>query len=652
MSLKQLTEEQVRSFPIEAKDRWWLEHVYRGDTPQMTVRVVLLGFLLGGVLSITNLYVGAKIGASLGTSITAVVLAFMVFRGLSRLGLARNYNILEGTILQSIACSAGFMSSPLTASMAAFMVVTNAVIPAWQMILWLIGLSILGVLFAIPFKRRFINDTQSAFPEGRACGVVLEALHQEMNNDLAAAPGLTGSSSQNAMRPAKLLVFSAIAAGMVKLLQSSVLLEKLRLGFLAIPEVLDAWYYRIAARDDLWIPAISKISLRELTIRPTLDVAMIGVGGLIGIRTCFSLLVGAVINYFVLAPWMIHRGDIVSRVGPDGLLMVGFRAITTWSLWCGVALMTAASLWSFLADSRASLAGLRRAFARGQSKTDDPIGHIEIPLWVFCIATPLVATGMVIMANAFFGVQVWLAACTIPMVFVLTMIAVNATALTSITPHGALGKITQLACGVLAPRNITTNIAAAGLSAEVAFQASNVIQNMKPGYMLGARPRLQAIGHLIGAVAGALFGVGVFYNVFMKGQPFALVTEEYPFPAVVVWKAVAEALTGGLSGLATSALFGAAAGAVIGVLLEIARRRLGSRMPLSAVGMGLAFIIPFDISLAMFAGAFFFWFCGRIRPAPGKWLNDVVVANQDSICAGLVAGAAIVGIGASAVEAF
>ena len=77
-----------------------------------------------------------------------------------------------------------------------------------------------------------------------------------------------------------------------------------------------------------------------------------------------------------------------------------------------------------------------------------------------------------------------------------TLIGVNSTALTAITPTGALGKLTQLTYSVLAPKNITTNISTAAITAEVAGHASNLLMDIKPGYMLGAKPRQQAIGHV------------------------------------------------------------------------------------------------------------------------------------------------------------
>ncbi|MCP4251346.1 MAG: OPT family oligopeptide transporter [bacterium] len=638
MAIEHLTDDQVRTMTVEEKDRWWLEKVYKGDVPQMTARVVISGFLLGGLLSITNLYVGAKAGWSLGVAITAVIMAFVMFKALSRIGLGANYHVLESNILQSIACSAGYMNGPLIASMAAYMMITDRVIPWWQMIMWLIGLMLLGVLFAFPMKRRFINDEQLPFPEGRACGVVMDTLHAE-------------ASGKSAL-PAKLLVIFTLIAGVLKLGQWHILhnaLAKIRLGFLHVPEYLDDWYYRLADKYGWWIPNIAGTPLRELTIRPEFDIAMIGAGGLMGIRTGVSLLVGALINYFILAPIMIQRGDIAATTDAAGVVHVGFRAITTWSLWCGVAMMTTASLLAFFAKPQMFVSAFK-GLARAGKRTEDCLKQVELPLWVSVVGVPIVGAYLVWIANWFFGVQIWMGIIAVPMVFIFALIGVNSTALTSITPTGPLGKITQLVYGGIAPGNITTNIATAGISAEVAGSASNLIQNIKPGYMLGGKPRLQAIGHVIGAFSGAIFSVAVFYPVFLKGNPGGLVTEQYPYPAATVWRAVAEILTEGISQLPTTALWAAVIGAVLGIVLEIIRMVSKGKFPLTPVGIGLAFVISFQICLAMFFGSFIFWVCGKLWPKPEQRMNDVFVQNQESICAGIIAGAALIGVGLMALE--
>ena len=241
-------------------------------------------------------------------------------------------------------------------------------------------------------------------------------------------------------------------------------------------------------------------------------------------------------------------------------------------------------------------------------------------------------------------------AIAIPMVFIFTLIGVNSTALTSITPTGALGKLTQLAYGAIAPGNITTNIATAGISAEVAGSASNLIQNIKPGYMLGGKPRLQALGHVIGAFAGAIASVAVFYPLFLKNNPAGLISDQYPYPAATVWKAVAEILTKGLSQLPQSAITAIIIGGVLGIALEIVRSVSKGKFPLSPVGIGLAFVIPFNQCLSMFMGAFVFWVIGAIWRKPEQRPNEIFVQNQESICAGVVAGASLIGVGLMAVE--
>jgi uncharacterized oligopeptide transporter (OPT) family protein len=640
MAIKQLTDEQIRSLTVEEKDRWWLENVYQGDVPQMTFRVIVCGFLLGGALSITNLYVGAKAGWSLGVGITSVIMAFVIFKVLQAVGLARNYHILENNILQSIACSAGYMNGPLIASMAAYMIITEQVIDWWKMVMWLIGLAVLGVLFAFPLKRRFINDEQLPFPEGRAAGIVLDALHDE--------------GSARSVLPAKLLVIFTFLAALLRLGQWSFLHEKLakiKLGFLGVPEMFDDWYYRLAAKYDWTTPSILATPFKELTLRPEVDIAMFGAGGLMGIRTGVSLMIGALVNYCILVPIMIQYGDILGSVDADGATVFGFRRIATWSVWGGVAMMTTASLFSFFAKPQMLLSAFSGLF-KSKKRSADCLKHIELPLWVSLIGVPIVGGYLVWMAYSFFGVQIWMGIIAIPMVLVFTLIGVNSTALTSITPTGALGKITQLTYGAIAPGQIRTNIATACISAEVAGSASNLIQNIKPGYMLGGKPRLQAIGHVIGAFSGAIFSVLIFYPLFLRGNPAGLITAEYPYPAATVWRAVAEILTKGLGELPATAVWAAIIGAVLGIIFEIVRMATKNKLPLSAVGIGLAFVISFQTCLAMFAGSFVFWVIGLLWPKPERRMNEIFVQNQESICAGIVAGAALMGIALMAAGVF
>jgi uncharacterized oligopeptide transporter (OPT) family protein len=631
MAIRQLGDEEIRHWTLEEKDRWWLANVFKGDMPQLTLRSALTGMILGGVLSLTNLYVGAKTGWTLGVGITSVILAFSAFKILKRLGLGSDLTILENNCMQSIATAAGYMTAPMVSSLAAYMMVTHAVIPMATTMAWITSIAILGVLFAFPLKRRFINDEQHPFPEGRAAGIVMDALHT--------------SEASEGMFKAKLLVLAAAASALVKLASSAAIMTKLKLAFLTIPEFLDGWIYRF------FTPRILGTDLRQLTIRPEADLAMFAVGGLMGIRTGVSLMVGAVVNYCILAPWMIQRGDIHGVAGPEGVTY-DFRTITIWALWGGVAMMTSSSLFAFFAKPRVLASAFGGLFRRNRPAEDEVLRHIELPMSVFAVGIPLIGALVVVLANQFFGVAIWQGAIAIPLIFVFSLIAVNSTALTSITPQGPLGKLTQLVYGFISPGNITTNLATAGITAEVSSHASNLLMDIKPGYMLGAKPRQQAIGHVLGIFAGAVVAVPVFYLVFLHQGPDNLKSDQYPMPSAVVWEAVAKLLTEGINNLEVSARWAALIGALLGIAMEAARIATKGRFWLSGVGVGLATIIQFHTSLAMFAGALAFWLAQQKWRDPTSAVHRIFVQNMEPICGGLIAGGSLMGIAVKIIETF
>jgi uncharacterized oligopeptide transporter (OPT) family protein len=633
VAIQELDQEQIRTWSLEEKDQWWLKNVYRGNMPQLTIRSALTGMILGGVLSLTNIYVGAKTGWTLGVGVTSVILAFAMFKVLSRFGMTSEFTILENNAMQSIATAAGYMTSPLISSLAAYMMVTGEVIPMWQTFPWMILLAILGVLFAFPFKRRFINDEQQPFPEGRAAGIVMDALHHGQ-----AAAG---------MLKAKLLVIFAGLAALIKLLQSKAILTYLHVPFLAVPEFLDEWLYDKEGKGG---PSIRGTSWLSLTLRPELDLSLVGAGGLMGIRTVLSLLIGAVINYIIVAPIMIQAGDIPGI--PEG--KNGFRLITFWSLWGGVAMMTMASLMVFFSKPQILVGAFAKLF-RKREEAPGALAHVELPLKVSAIGIPLVGLAVMYMAWSFFKVDFWLSAVALVLVFAFALIAINSTGLTSITPIGAMGKLTQLTFGGLAPGNQTTNLATAAICGEVASHSANLLQDIKPGYMLGAKPRQQAIGHVLGVFAGSLLSVPIFYLVFLQhtdDNSFKMDFNTYPMPAATIWRSVAKVLTEGIENIKESARWAAGIGALLGLLLEWIRLRSKNRFPLSPLAIGLGFIIPFSQCLAMFCGGFVFWLFEKGYPNKESKPNQVVVQNQEPISAGLVAGGALMGIAVAVLELF
>jgi len=249
----------------------------------------------------------------------------------------------------------------------------------------------------------------------------------------------------------------------------------------------------------------------------------------------------------------------------------------------------------------------------------------------------------VYMGHVWFGIHYWLGLIAIPLVFVFTLIAVTSTGLTAITPGGALGKLTQITYGVLAPGNVTTNLMTAGITSEVSLNASNLLMDIKPAYMLGGKPRLQALGHILGIFAGGLVAVPVFYSLF-HGDISLFTSETLPLPSASIWKGVSEVLTKGLSNLHITAQVAALIGAVLGVLFEILNKKTHGKFPLSGVGLGLGFVLRFTDAWSMALGTLVFWVAKKLCKNKEGIGYRAFVDNQETLAAGVIAGGSIIGI--------
>jgi len=611
--INELSEEQVRTMTLEEKDEWWIKNVYKGDMPQLTLRSALTGMILGGVLSLTNLYIGIKTGWTLGVGISSVILAYAFFKILSRVGLGTSMSVLENNAMQSIATSAGYMTAPMMASIPAYMMVTGEVIPMWRTFWWIVILAILGVLFAFPLKRRFINDEQMPFPEGYAAGVVLDSLHSDENNQ--------------GMFKAKVLTAGAGLSALIEFLRADVILEKMKLKFLALPHHWDDFLYNFVT------PKILNTPLKDLTIQFDSSIVMMGTGGLMSMKTAMSLLLGAFINYFICAPILIDAGIITGA---------NFKAITMWSLWGGAAIMTTSSLYNFFSKPQIIVQSFKKMFSKGEAK-NDVLEKIELPMWIFAVGIPVVGALTVYLGHAWFGIHYLLGLLAIPLVFVFTLIAVTSTGLTAITPGGALGKLTQITYGVVAPGNVTTNLMTAGITSEVSLNASNLLMDIKPAYMLGGKPRHQAVGHILGIFAGGLVAVPVFYSLF-HGDISLFTSDTLPLPSASIWKGVSEVLTKGLSNLHITAQMAALVGAILGVVLEVVAKKTNGKFPISGVGLGLGFVLRFTDAWSMALGTLIFWVARKVCKNKEGVGYRAFVDNQETLAAGVIAGGSIIGI--------
>src|SRR5881398_1941743 len=179
----------------EEIERQWYERVYRGRGDrmrQLTWRAVLMGSVLGGVLSLTNLYIGLKAGWGFGVAITACILSYAIWTTLYRFGVARTpMTILENNCMQSTASSAGYSTgSTLVSAFAAYIILNHQSISVPLMLAWVFFIAVLGVTMAIPMKRQMINIEQLRSASGIAAAETLRALHAKSSKGLRAAKAL------------------------------------------------------------------------------------------------------------------------------------------------------------------------------------------------------------------------------------------------------------------------------------------------------------------------------------------------------------------------------------------------------------------------------------------------------------------------------
>ena len=242
--------------------------------------------------------------------------------------------------------------------------------------------AILGVLLAFPLKRRFVNDEQLPFPEGRASGVVLDALYTgaagrgHVQGEAACLHrslhrSLPGHHQRRLDEPAAIQGPAAWTkwAGMKEPW--------------TFHERIDSYYYAMrSGRRAQYIPTILGTDLRVLGLRLTLDAAMLGIGGLMGIVVATSCLLGALDQFRDPCadhdPGRRHRRPRRSqrRGGADFARRDREPVVTVVGRDHDGRRLAGKSRWVGPRSSRASSSAVRRAMDA------DVLKHIEFPLWI------------------------------------------------------------------------------------------------------------------------------------------------------------------------------------------------------------------------------------------------------------------------------
>ncbi|MFH1144210.1 MAG: OPT family oligopeptide transporter [Candidatus Eisenbacteria bacterium] len=721
---------------VEERDREWLETVYKGDGPlQLTTRAVIAGMLFGGLMSVSNLYVGLKSGWGLGVDIAAVIVIFAVFKGLRGIRLVKaEFGMMESTIMMTVAVAASWISSAgLVSAVPALTMLTGQEFIWWQLMIFIGVILYLGLFMAIPLKRQMIQVDNLRFPGNIPTGETLKAMY---------------SHGGEAMKKAKALGMAG-SAGIV--------VAALRDGLGWIPGLFNAPL------------SIARVHLSNLTLSLEPSLIFISIGALFGIKVGLSMLLGLLLNYAVLAPRLIDekvikhavprisataavqmpvaleagttftlvleeaarspmladgsrtdtlrytwtqpvayanladlkkhlnaptlmdgrrnplfgavsvRDTLSKSVGANVLyaqagksvyweskLMLpekqdpralaamgfqegasnqpalgGFRNISAWSFWPGATVLVVGGLlalafqWRTLGKTFASIfSGLKK---KDPDHKKGPLDDIEVPMTWFLPGLLVTGTLATIMLMWMFGIHWYMGVIAVILTFFLAAVAARAGAEIGINPIGALGKVTQLTYGVLAPGNVTANLMTAGVTAGAAASCSDTVGNLKVGHMVGANPRKQFIAQIFGVLAGSFLAVPAYF--ILVPDATTLGGDKFPAPSALVWRGVAQVLSQGLRTLPPSAIVAVGIALALGVLIVIADRIFPKIRPYtpSPAALGIALTIPAYTSFAMFLGAVVAWVLAKKAP---KW-NDMYTIP---IASGCIAGESIMGV--------
>jgi putative OPT family oligopeptide transporter len=593
----------------EEIERQWLMQVYkgRGDSmPQLTLRAVLMGTALGGVLSLTNLYIGLKAGWQIGVTITACIVSYGAWSVFLRMGLAKTrMTILENNCMQSTSSSAGYSTgSTLVSAFAAYYMINGQPVAFGLTLAWVFFLAILGVTMAIPMKRQMINVEQLRFPTGIATAETLRALYSRGRRASQAARGLT---------------CAALAAAASEFWTDGLRLVSARLE----PFGLGAFVERF---DRL---AFGRVWMGR-TVTLVWDPVFIAAGTLMGIRAASSILLGGTLCWAVFVPIMQSRGVITGS---------GYREVVQWTLWGGVSCMVVSGLFAFAMQWRAiaSAFGGLRGILGGAPRAESEVDRLEAPVQWFVIGQLVSLVALCWLAKASFNMPVWEGVVAVVLSFFLALVACRVTGETDTTPQGALGKVTQLVFGALNPGNMNINLMSANITASAALASADLLTDLKSGYLLGANPRKQFIAQFCGIFVGTVATVVAFR--VMVPTASVLGSDQFPAPAAQTWRVVALALSKGFEALEPVKIWSMAIGGLTGLVLVLLPRRFPRHakwMP-SASGIGLAWTFHWYYGLLFFTGAFAGWLMERRRPALAELYNFPVAA-------GLIAGGSLMGV--------
>ena len=564
--------------------------------PEFTVVSIILGAALAVLFGAANAYLGLKVGMTVSASIPAAVLSM----GIIRILLKRD-SILENNMVQTIGSAGESLAAGAIFTLPAiFMWAKEGLVevPSYMTIATVaIAGGFLGIVFMIPLRKALIVKEHGTlpYPEGTACGEVLMA-------------GEEGGAKAST-------VFIGLGvAGFYKFLVD---------GLKLFPSEVDYTVNKIPGAG----------------IGMDVFPALAGVGYICGAKIASYMLAGGTTAWFVIMPLMkLFGGDMVMYPSKDPISQMG-----AWDLWnnyiryVGAGAVAAGGLISLIKstpliirtfkDSIASMKAGTKGIAIDRTQQDMGIVGvaillvISIAIIIFSPHIPLNLLGVVIILV--FG-------------FFFATVSSRMVGLVGSSNNPVSGMtIATLLIATILLKNTMGSTAPAMIAAIfigtiiciIAAMAGDMSQDLKTGYIVGATPKKQQIGEIIGVVASGLAIAGVLY-VLNSGLGYG--TKELPAPQASLMKLIIEGIMG--ENLPWGLVF---AGVFLAVVVEI--------LQIPVLPFAIGTYLPIHLSTPLMAGALLKLYCEKKKFASEE-RRDSAITSGILYSSGMIAGEGLVGI--------
>ena len=557
---------------------------------EFTPLAVILGMLIAIVFGAANAYLGLRVGLTISASIPAAVISMGIVRKI-----LKRDSILENNIVQTIG-SAG-------ESLAAGAIFTLPAAFLWEsewgdshyisylniLLLTLIG-GILGVIFMIPLRRALIvkEDGVLPYPEGKACAEVLKAGEE------------SGQDSS--------VVFKGLGlASLYKFLSN---------GLKIFPEGVS---YEISAKNF----AGTAVGFDALP-------ALMGVGYIVGPTISAIMLAGGVLAWFVLMPLLHAFGSPeLTNLAPSDLWSNYIRYIGAGAVATGGIISLIKSLPMIVKSFKDSINDLksRDSSSNGDRLDTDISFKISIILIIVSViliflmpSTPVNIIGAIIIV--IFGF--FFATVSSRMVGIIG---------SSNNPVSGMSIATLLiatlilkATGLVGHDGMIAAISIGTIICVIAAIAGDCSQDLKTGYIVGASPKYQQIGEIIGVLTSSLVIGGILW---ILNTSIGFGTKDLPAPQAVLMEMIVEGVMSG--NLPWDLVF---VGAAIAIMVEL--------LGISVLPFAIGLYLPLNTTLGIMFGGVVRLIVDKIK-ADDKSKKDAET-NGTLYSAGLIAGEGIMGI--------